>query len=136
MEITTKTPVEVIQELIAIHTTRKDAVEKLTAKKPPNAEVAKLRSAAQQSDEFIAELMNELSNYGDAVMANVDRENEYQEIWKRSLGTIDSISPMEGEQTFQAMESALKKMYEHTLEANSDLPVSVAEILNRQLSKL
>ena len=136
METTTKTPVEIIQEQLAIHTTRKDAVEKLTAVLPAEASAARLTSAGQQSDEFIAEWMSELSNYGDAVMSSVDRENEYQTIWKNALGTIDSISPQSGAQTFQDMEISLKKMYQDTLQANPDLPVSVTEILNKQLSKL
>lgn len=33
METQNKTPVEIIQELIAIHTTRKEAVDKLKEKK-------------------------------------------------------------------------------------------------------
>lgn len=125
----TKTPVEIIQELIAIHTTRKEAADRLNAEQLTDA-------AAQQSDEFIAEWMTELSNYGDAVMATADRENEYQEIWKSTLGTIDAISPQKAAQTFHAMESALKNIYQQIMEANSDLPVSVLEILKRQLSKL
>lgn len=136
MQTTTKTPVETIQELLAIHTTRKDVVEKLKAKQLADAEAAKLTSAAEQSDEFIAELMNELSNYGDAVMANVNHENQYQELWKNSLETIDTLSTQQSVQTFQSMENCLKKMYQDTLEANSDLPVSMSEILNMQLSKL
>lgn len=136
METTTKTPVEIIQELLAIYTTRKDAVEKLKVKNLADAEVVKLTHAAEQSDEFIADLMNELSNYGDAVMANVDRENEYQQIWKSSLEKIDTIPPPEGEQLFNTMENTLKKMYQHILDTNADLPDSVVKILNRQLSKL
>lgn len=88
------------------------------AKQLADAEAAKLASAGEQSDEFIVELMSELSAYDDAV-ASVDRENEYQRIWKNLLATINTISPEEGKKTFQTMESLLKKcirrIYKQTL---------------------
>lgn len=135
MEIT-KTPVEIIQQLIAIHTTRKEAVDKLKTLQLTGTTGDTLTAAAQQSDEFIAEWMSELSTYGDAVMASVDREDEYQGIWKGALGKMDSMTQQEGEQTFHSLEDSLKRVYQDTIQSHTDLPASVAEILNSQSGKL
>ena len=92
METQSKTPVEIVQELIAIHTTRKEVVDKLK-EIPVTGNVAdKLPGIIKQSDQFISELMNELSNFGDAVQGSVDRDNEYQEIWKKGLQNIDAMN--------------------------------------------
>jgi len=126
METQTKSPVQIVQEFIALHTTRKEAAERLHAD----------AAVMQQSDRFIAELMEELSNYGDAVMANTDRENEYQQTWKDTLGKMESMTPEKQAQTFQALEASLKHMYQTTLENGTDLPVPVREMLTKQAEGL
>jgi hypothetical protein len=136
METQSKTPVEIVQELIAIHTTRKEVVDKLK-EIPVTGNVAdKLPGIIKQSDQFISELMNELSNFGDAVQGEVDRENEYQLTWKNTLANIDTINSPEGEQIFQSLENSLKKMYHDILNKVSELPISLQEILTKQETKL
>jgi hypothetical protein len=132
----TKTPIQIVQELLAIHTTRKEATEKLIALRLTIDTAAEVRVAAQDNDEAIAEWMGELSNYGDAVMASVDQENEYQKIYKNALGMIDAMTLQEREETFRLLEDSLKRTYQHTIAANTELPASTNEILNRQLNKL
>ena len=136
MDTQTKSPVEIVQEFIALHTTRKEALERLNSNQLLENSAGRNAAAGPQSDAFISELMEELSNYGDAVMASVDRENEYQGIWTQALGTLDTMTPVEGAKTFQAMEDRLKQQYQHTLETEMSLPDSLQAILKRQASQL
>jgi hypothetical protein len=126
METQIKSPVQIVQEFIALHTTRKEAAEKLHAD----------AAAVQQSDGFIAELMEELSNYGDAVMASTDRENEYQQTWNNTLGKAEGMAPEQQAQTFQALEASLKNLYQTTLENETELPVPLREMLTKQAGRL
>lgn len=136
MENLAKTPVEIVQELIAIHTTRKEAVDKLTTKTPGEELSAKLSASAQQSDRFIAELMNELSNYGDSVKDGVDRENEYQVRWKETLNNIDGMKPEEYSQAFEKLEDSLRQYYAGIQETGTELPASLQEMLTSQAEEL
>lgn len=136
MENLAKTPVEIVQELIAIHTTRKEAVDKLTTKAPGEELTAKLSTSAQQSDRFIAELMDELSNYGDSVQAGVDRENEYQVLWKETLSNIDGMNQEEYRQVFEKLEDSLHQFYAGIKETGTELPASLQEIVTNQAEAL
>ncbi len=136
METQNKTPVEIVQELIAIHTTRKEVVDKLKKIQVTGNVADKLPGIIKQSDQFISELMNELSNFGDAVPGEVNRENEYQVMWKNALINVDTMNPQEGEQIFQALENSLKKMYHDILDKVSELPASLQEIVTKQEAKL
>jgi uncharacterized protein YicC (UPF0701 family) len=136
METQNKTPVEIVQELIAIHTTRKEVVDKLKQIQVTGNVADKLQGIIKQSDQFISELMNELSNFGDAVPGEVNRENEYQVMWKNALINVDTMNPQEGEQIFQALENSLKKIYHDILDKVSELPASLQEIVTKQEAKL
>ena len=136
METQSKTPVEIVQELIAIHSTRKEAINKLKEKQFKGNVATRLPTIAEQSDQFISELMNELSNFGDAVQGDVNRENEYQGMWKNTLANIDTLSQQECEQTLEKSEQSLKKIYRNTLDTAFELPASFKEILIKQETKL
>ena len=139
MTTSTKTPVQIIQELIALHTTRKEVVQKMTAKEHGEDLgdlKEKLLSAAKQSDEFIVSLMNELSNYGDGVSPMVERGNEYQQTWKNALAKIDTASPDELKEIFELLEDHLRKFYETIFSTQADLPQSIEEMLQKQASLL
>lgn len=128
----TKTPLEITQELIAIHTTRMEIAEKFSKKAlTPDAKTS-LALAKQQSEKYTKELMIELSNFGDGVMSSVGNQNEYQVMYKNVLGKIDTMSPQESQQTFQSLETALKNMYQAILKTQTDLPTSLQEILSNQ----
>ncbi len=136
METLTKTPVQIIQELISVHTNRIEMVQKCEGKPfAPNV-AARLASAKQQSEQYTAELMNELSLFGDAVMASVDHQNEYQRMYKNVLGNIDALTPQEAEQTFQSLEAALQHIYQTIVETETELPDSLAELLRTQTKGL
>lgn len=136
MENLAKTPVEIVQELIAIHTTRKEAVDKLTTQTSGEELTAKLSASAQQSDQFIAELMDELSNYGDSVQAGVDRQNEYQVRWKETLSNIDGMNTEEYGQAFEKLEDSLRQFYAGIKEPGVELPASLQEIVTGQAEAL
>ena len=136
MTTSTKTPVQITQELIALHTTRKEVVEKMTAKELSGDLKEKLLSAAKQSDEFISSLMNELSNYGDGVSPMVERDNEYQQTWKNALAKIDTASPDQLQDIFLSLEDLLRKFYETIFSTQADLPQSLEEMLQKQSSML
>ena len=93
-------------------------------------------SAKQQSETYTAELMNELSEFGDAVMASVDNQNEYQVRYKNALGKLDSMTSQEAEQTFRSLEQSLQNIYETILQTEKDLPASLQEIINKQAHAL
>lgn len=127
----TKTPLEITQELIAIHTTRIEMVEKCIGKAMTPDVKVRFTSAKHQSEKFTKELMTELANFGDAVMSSVDNQNEYQAGYKRVLGKIDAMSPQQTDQAFQKLEASLKNIYETFLKTPA-LPTSLQEILSSQ----
>ena len=133
MDTQTKTPVEVVQELIAIHATRKEAAEKLAS--PAGDQGRQTGPAAEQSDRFIEALMNELSDYGDGVQSVAERENEYQLTYKKILAGIDTMTPQQHQQAFQELEESLKKVYRDFLEKD-ELPGSLQKIIAEQKEKL
>jgi hypothetical protein len=136
MSTIAKTPVEVVQELIAVHTTRKEVTEKIKTTGLPRDFEGVLSAAEKQSREFIKELLGELSNYGDGVMAAVERDDEYHKIWKEALLNIDSAPIEDRKKIFFDLEESLKKVYRDILEAQTDLPPAVTEIVNRQFAQV
>jgi hypothetical protein len=132
MQTTAKTPVEIIHELIAIHTTRKEASIKLSQHEIANNK----DSPVQLSDEFIKQLMNELSNYGDAVMESVDRDNEYQQEWKNNLEKIDALSAEEKDKRFRSLEGSLKNVYQDIINEHPELPSSLLQTIQNQSDQL
>ena len=102
-----KKPVNILQELIAIHTTSILVGNRLES----NAGAPTLNVLKNQSTHFITELMNELSNYGDAVTSTTERDNEYQEIWTKSLSRLNSLSTNDGKGILNKMEENLIKIY-------------------------
>ena len=80
--------------------------------------------------------MNELSNYGDAVKSEVNRDSEYYVIWQNAQNGIDSLAPEEASHIFQKLEKHFQDYYENILQLSLKLPVSLNDILKRQLNRL
>jgi hypothetical protein len=131
-----KTPVQIIQELIALHTTRKEAGERLKHAAPEAADSGTLTAASQQSEQFIAELMEELSGFGDGVSGDVNRDSAYHTMWTKTLEKLDTMNAQEAIGTFGLMESALADSYRQYLDTETELPDTVREILTVQAGKL
>ena len=128
MNQTLKKPVDIVQELIAIHTTRIEAINRLES----SMGEPKKNGLKNQSTLFITELMNELSNYGDAVTSTTERDNEYQQIWTNSLSQLNDLSSIDGDGILNHMEEILNKIYSQILEANNAMPESLLEIVSKQ----
>jgi hypothetical protein len=135
MDTSTKTPVDIIQELLAILSTRKEAADKLISRTDDGELTALLENSRNQSDAFIEPLMGELSHSGDAVQGETVRENEYHSIWQKAFQDIDSLDTLSARSVFQELELALKTHY-LSLQEQTELPESLQELLNEQLAQL
>jgi len=131
-----KTPIEITQELIAIHTTRNEVLDKIKEKEIGGDWPGKISALHAQSDQFIKELMAELSNFGDAVQSNVDRTDEYHTASQNMLNQIDSINPSDLSSEWDQLEKILRKIYRDILEIGSELPESLAAIVAAQAGRL
>ena len=131
-----KSPVEIVQKLIAIHTTRKEASEKMGNNNASLPLKIKLKSAGEQSDRFIKALLNELSQFGDAVQSEVNREDDYQQTWNNALVNIDTIDASTLSDTHQKLENTLLNIYSEILDSYHDLPVSLNDLLISQVKEL
>jgi len=136
METTAKAPVNIVQELIAMHTTRKEAYEKLQHADVVADLKAKLTAGISQSDEFISELMNELSEFGDGVSGEVDRTTEFFTIWKNSMANLENMGKQELSQIYNQLETTLKKNYQQYLDTQVDGTGGLLELLNNQSKAL
>lgn len=131
-----KSPVEIVQKLIAIHTTRKEAGERMLKNNASNDIQDKLKLVAEQSDRFLKELLNELSQFGDAVQSEVNREDEYHETWNKEIGNIDTMNTSSLSGTFQQLENSLVSIYSQIIESYQDLPVTLNDLLISHLEEL
>ena len=129
-------PVEIVQKLIAIHTTRKEASEKMGNNSASLPLQGKLKSAAEQSDRFIKALLNELSQFGDAVQSEVSREDEYQQTWNNAMVNIDTVDASSLSDTHQKLENTLLNVYSEIIDSYHDLPVSLNDLLISQMKEL
>ena len=132
MELQTKTPVQIIQELITIHTTRIEVIDKFQARVNDSSLSDNLLKAKMQSELFVSQLMSELSNFGDSIMASVDSEDEYQLACKNVFGEINEMEPPQIEAKFLALETVLKNTYAGILTTKINLPESVQVVLVKQ----
>lgn len=128
-------PVQITQKVLGLLTTRKDICEKL-AEKEDGSLSKKLHDTLQQSDRFIKQLMNELSNYGDAVSSEVDRDTEYQNQWKEELEKMNTSGFQPSENAFDDLEKSLQKAYKEILENKENLPESLTNTLEKQLQEM
>lgn len=129
-------PVEIVQKLIAIQSTRKEVSERMTKNNAPDDLQEKLKSVAAQSDRFMKALLNELSQFGDAVQSEVNREDEYHEIMNKTMGNIDTMDTSVLTETFKQSENSLINIYSEITDTHQDLPDTLNELLNTQLKEL
>ena len=136
METTSQTPVQAIQELVAIHSTRIELAEKLLEKDLPGNLAVKLEKIKKQSQDFTTELMGELSNFGDAVMGSVDNNNPYQTRYKETLANMDQIEKDETDKLVNSFEETLKSIYQGYADNTSDEFKTLHGIIARHISEL
>ena len=136
MKNNTLSSVEITQKALGLLSTRKDICEKPLAEKKDPSLSKKLEDTSEQSDRFIKQLMGELSNYGDAVSSEIDRDSEYQVQWKKELEKMNNSEPHSIEKTFDDLEKSLRKAYKEMLENRDNLPESLKKILEKQLLEM
>jgi hypothetical protein len=133
MNVELKTPVDILQELIVMHTTRVEFSNKMLGKIIDESLKTTFHKIIQQSSLFIEALMNELSNFGDAVKADANRNNEYNNIYTNVLVDFDAADITKLQYSFDKMEELLKNNYVDIIDANKELSTSMGQILNAQL---
>ncbi len=131
-----KSPVNIIQELLAIHTTRRDAYSKIKQETNDEQLKNKLNAAIVQSEQFIEELMSELSQFGDAVSGDVDRDNIFINTWKNSIDTVETMDKEELTNIVQNMEDSLQRYYKEFIDLPLEFSESMKEMLQRQANEL
>jgi aspartate/tyrosine/aromatic aminotransferase len=129
-------PVQITQKVLGLLSTRKDICEKLLTEKTDTSLSKKLEDTLQQSDQFINQLMSELSNYGDAVLSEIDRDSEYQAQWKKELEKMNNSGFQPSENAFLDLEKSLQNAYKEILENRDNLPESLTNILEKQLREI
>ncbi len=131
-----KPPVEIVQKLISIHTTRKEASERMVKNNASHDVQDNLKSVAAQSDRFLKALLNELSQFGDAVQSEVNREDEFHKLWNKSMSNIDTMDTSSLSDTFKQSENRLINIYSQIIDSYPDLPVTLNELLITQVKEL
>ena len=131
-----KSPVEIVQKLIAIDTTRKEVSERMMKNNAASSMQDKLKLVSAQSEKFVKSLLNELSQFGDAVQSEVNHEDEYHEIWNKLLGNIDNMQASSLEDTFKRSENSLISIYSEFIDSYPDLPTTLHDLLSDQLKEL
>jgi len=136
MQTEGKTPVIITQEVLALLSTRKEAAQRMSAKETDEKGAEKIRKKAAETDGFINELMDELQQYGDAVMAEADRENNYQNKWREMLKVLDTADSTQLQQHFAEMETTLAATYQTILEGKAEWPEALQKKLERQVQDI
>jgi hypothetical protein len=134
MEVQTRSPIDIVQEFITLQNTLKEATVRLQpANGPINTKLAAANSAA---DEAIAQLMSELSNFGDAVKDSVSKEAAFYDGWNEVVNRLDTLSDEEKSLVFHKMEADLYAIYLAVLREENKLPESLKEALQKQAKQL
>lgn len=131
-----KSPVEIVQKLLAIHSTRKEACERMAENNEANDLQEKLKSAAAQSDRFIKALLDELSQFGDAVQSEVNREDEYHEVWNEATGQTGTLHALELANIFEKLENSLINLYNKITDTYQELPFTLNDLLTNQAKEI
>ena len=131
-----KSPVEIVQKLLAIHSTRKEACEKMAKNNEAINLQEKLTSAAAQSDRFIKALLNELSEFGDAVQSEVNREDEYHDAWNEVTGQTGTLNASALGDIFGKLENSLINIYNKIADTYQDLPFTLNDLLTNQAKEI
>lgn len=130
MEVQDKHTVQIVQDLIAIHSLRKEATErlgKIAGEGETNA--AAFAKANEQSKALLPKLLDELSAYGDGVPSEADRNNDYMNIWNNALTTIDTMTPDKAVDIFYQLEDSLQRIYTGITEKEVEMPAALQKMM-------
>lgn len=136
MENSTLSPAAVTQKVIAMQTTRKEVCQKLLSENVGKDFAEKLQNVLAQSHYFTDQLMNELSNYGDAVSSQIDRDADFEKMANKMMDSNNHNKETEKEVDFKIFEEKLIVIYRNILSDKNELPLSLGNMLESQLSKI
>ena len=134
MNTTTQTPVQILQELIAIHTTRIELTEKLAGPDTQSGITGRLAHIRQQSELFTKELMSELSQFGDSIPGSVDNDNPYQQKYREVLGSLDGSANRAG--TLEELETILVSTYKDYLSKTTMEAETIQLLIQKQAAAI
>ncbi len=123
MDTEGKTPVQITQELLADYSSRKELLVEMTSKG-----LLFKDSAMQQTDDLITRLKDELSLYGDALNASVDRTDEYHQLVRMLRLDMDKGDDQLIMKSFKETELKLLQKAKQ-LKTEPALPQSLLDIL-------
>ncbi len=136
MNVELKSPVDILQEFIVMHTTRIECANKILAIEKNNTLAIDAEKIVQQSTGFIEALMSELSNFGDAIKADVNKNTSYNMLYPELLTEFVSEDSTIWEDGFKKMEGILRNNYLDVINANRELPASIIQVLETQATSL
>ncbi|HVG12444.1 MAG TPA: hypothetical protein VM843_05530, partial [Flavisolibacter sp.] len=90
------------------------------------------QQAKAAADKAIAELMGELSEFGDASKGDINKDHKLFAIWNQAITTLEDLTVEQKEKTLAELEMALKESYVKTLSEEMGLPESVIKVFERQ----
>lgn len=125
----------IIQELLAILTTRKEASAEIISRSVDSSNSNNMENVKDQSSRFIKDLMAELTQFGDGVSGDADRNNDYQNQWREALKSEEK----EGNvlvNTFNSMEQTLLQFYRQILSEGNELQDSLKTLISNQEKEL
>lgn len=132
MENQVKNTPAVLQELMAVHNTRIHGYEQVQQQNADEELKTRLTDNILQSQKYIAEMVYELSQYGDAAQSDVNRDNTFHKVWADAEEDLAHEAKFTILDACQRIEEALLKTYDELLESVSDLPDSTRHLLQRQ----
>ncbi len=119
---------------MAMQNTRKEAAERLAGSTGNSSgPLARSKGAAEKA---VAQLMDELSQFGDAAKGAGRENNEFDQIWNDAVPKLDTLDGEQKQQTLAQMERVLYRLYEKTLAEEKNLPLSIVEVLQTQAKEL
>ncbi|MEO6820827.1 MAG: hypothetical protein ABI266_07885 [Ginsengibacter sp.] len=136
MENSTLSPASITQKVIALNTTMKEVCQKLLLENLDKSFGEKLEKKLAQINQFTDQLMNELSNYGDAVSSQINRDEDY-EVMANAMMNSDNHDNSEVIKTdYEKLTGKLRDIYTNILSDKNELPASLRNILESQLAKI
>lgn len=134
METQTKTTIAFLQELLAAHAARIEGYEQLAAQH--ESEKDRFTKAIENSRQQTAQLMEELSAYGDASHSEVNRDTPVHKLWTAITTAPENATQDTLMSTVAEAEKALAELYAQAINEASDLPDTLRDLLEKQLADL
>jgi|GEM_PF-4178984 len=125
----TKTAITLLQELLGAHATRIAGYKHLNEQSPAS-DKEQFTQRIEQSNQYVAQLMEELAAYGDASQSEVNHNTPLNKQW---TAMNDEAAD---KKALANAEKALIDQYQQGLEEVTHMPDSLREILEKQQNTL